>query len=117
MNRLFLNVGYDLSEAQLRRWFSRYGVVSDMYLPKHTSGRNKGFGFATFATEEALLLALQTQQHVVDGVLVQVRLISMLACHISYCAGLFVNQTFVVEPAQLLTALHAAGEASWSTTC
>lgn len=73
MNRLFLNVGYELTEGQLRTYFSKFGVVSDMYLPKHTSGRNKGFGFATFATEDALLLALQTPQHVVDGIPVQVR--------------------------------------------
>lgn len=72
MNRLFMNVGYELNEVQLRECFSKFGVVSDIYLPKHTSGRIKGFGFATFATEEAMLLALQTPQHLVDGVLVQV---------------------------------------------
>ncbi|KAA6423901.1 MAG: hypothetical protein FRX49_05860, partial [Trebouxia sp. A1-2] len=59
MQRIFLNVGYELSEKQLRAHFSTFGVLSDLYLPKHTNGRNKGYGFATFATEQSLTLALQ----------------------------------------------------------
>lgn len=92
MNRLFLNVGYELTEAQLRTSFSKFGTVSDVYLPKHTSGKNKGYGFATFVTEEALLLALQTPQHVVEGILVQVtiRVVTALplyrvACSFALC--------------------------------
>ncbi len=30
-----------------------------VYLPRHKSGRNKGFGFTTFESEEELSLALQ----------------------------------------------------------
>ena len=34
-------------------------LVCAVYLPRHKSGRNKGFGFTTFETEEELNLALQ----------------------------------------------------------
>lgn len=73
MQRIFLNVGYELSEKQLRAHFSTFGVLSDLYLPKHTNGRNKGYGFATFATEQSLTLALQQREHIIDLVTVKVR--------------------------------------------
>ena len=72
MQRVFLNVGYELTEKQLRAHFSTFGVVSDLYLPKHSNGRNKGYGFATFASEKSLSLTLQQPKHVIDGVVVQV---------------------------------------------
>ena len=72
MHRAFLNVGYVLSEKQLRAHFAQFGLVSDTYLPKHTSGRNKGFGFVTFDSAQALDRALLTPAHVIDGVTVQV---------------------------------------------
>ena len=73
MQRIFLNVGYELSEKQLRSHFSMFGVLSDLYLPKHTNGRNKGYGFATFASEKSLSLALQQSKHMITGIHVQVR--------------------------------------------
>lgn len=73
MQRIFLNVGYELSEKQLRSHFSTFGVLSDLYLPKHTNGRNKGYGFATFASEKSLSLALQQSKHMITGIHVQVR--------------------------------------------
>jgi len=72
MHRAFLNVGYVLSEIQLRAHFAQFGLVSDTYLPKHTSGRNKGFGFVTFDSAQALDRALLTPAHVICGVTVQV---------------------------------------------
>ena len=54
-----MNVGYGLNEHQLRSHFSTYGKVLDVYLPKHKSGRNKGYGFASFEKEDGLLAALQ----------------------------------------------------------
>ncbi len=75
MQRIFLNVGYELSEKQLRAHFITFGVLSDLYLPKHTNGRNKGYGFATFAKEQSLTLALQQPKHIINGVTVQV------SCH------------------------------------
>ncbi|KAL3134229.1 hypothetical protein ABBQ38_006662 [Trebouxia sp. C0009 RCD-2024] len=74
MHRLFLNVGYELSEQQLRPYFSKFGAVTDLYLPKHKSGRNKGYGFLTYATKSALLSASQKSRHFVGGRVVQVKL-------------------------------------------
>lgn len=73
MQRIFLNVGYELSEKQLRVHFSTFGVLSDLYLPKHTNGRNKGYGFATFASETSLSSALQQSKHMVNGIVVQIK--------------------------------------------
>ena len=72
MQRIFLNVGYELAEKQLRAYFATFGVLSDLYLPKHANGRNKGYGFATFASENSLSLALLQSKHVINGINVQV---------------------------------------------
>ena len=72
MQRICLNLGYDLTEKQLRAHFINFGVLSDLYLPKHSNGRNKGYGFATFASKESLSLAVQQAEHIIDGVTVQV---------------------------------------------
>ena len=58
VHRDFLNVGYELTEKQLRTYFVKVGFVSDIHLPRHRSERKKGFGFATFDTAEALRRAL-----------------------------------------------------------
>ena len=63
---------YELSEKQLRAYFVKFGVLSDLYLPKHANGRNKGYGFATFASADSLSLALQQPKHILNGVVVQV---------------------------------------------
>ena len=86
MHRVFLNVGYELSERQLRAHFATYGVLSDMYLPKHTNGRNKGYGFATFASEHSLSLVLQQPKHVINGITVQVS--HALACYVTFNGSL-----------------------------
>ena len=90
MHRAFLNVGYELNENQLRTHFTQFGSVSDTYLPKHSSGRNKGFGFVTFESAEALERALLTPVHVVDSIVVQVSLRSDTVCypnHPAHSAG------------------------------
>ena len=61
-HRIYMNVGYDLTEEDLRQYFGTFGQVSDVYLPKHKSSRNKGFGFTTFETEKALEAALQVSR-------------------------------------------------------
>ena len=58
-HRIYMNVGYVLAEEQLRRYFGQFGSVLDVYLPKHNSGRNKGFGFTTFESEVELETVLQ----------------------------------------------------------
>ena len=70
--RIYMNVGYDLTEQQLRDFFSQYGNVTDVYLPKHKSGRNKGFGFTTFGSEEGLTAALAAQEYVIAGDIVKI---------------------------------------------
>ena len=71
-HRIYMNVGYDLTEEQLRQFFSQYGDVTDVYLPKHKSGRNKGFGFTTFDSDESLQAALQAEQYVIGGEVVRI---------------------------------------------
>ena len=71
-HRIYMNVGYDLSEQQLRDFFNQYGTVTDVYLPKHKSGRNKGFGFTTFDSEEALQSALSAQEYMIGGDVVKI---------------------------------------------
>ena len=61
-HRIYMNVGYDLTEEDLRQYFTTFGQVSDVYLPKHKSSRNKGFGFTTFETEKGLEAALQVSR-------------------------------------------------------
>lgn len=70
---MFLNVGYDLTEKQVRTFFNTFGHVTDVYLPRSANGRNKGFGFATFSDAEALQAALKTAAHRIEGFTVQVR--------------------------------------------
>lgn len=71
-HRIYMNVGYDLSEQQLREFFNQFGNVTDVYLPKHKSGRNKGFGFTTFDCEDGLRSALAGQQYLVGGDMVKI---------------------------------------------
>lgn len=73
MHRLFVDVGYELSEHQLRQHFTKYGAVSDVYLPKHSMGRNKGYAFVTFSSEHALSSALLDSQPVVNGIKLKVK--------------------------------------------
>lgn len=53
--------GFRLSEQQLRDYFSQFGPLTDVYLPKHRSGRVKGFGFCTFESEADLNKVLQVR--------------------------------------------------------
>ena len=71
-HRMFLNVGYDLTEKQVRAFFDTFGDVTDVYLPRQPNGRNKGFGFATFSDAEALQAALKISAHKIGGFTVQV---------------------------------------------
>ena len=60
--RLYCNLGYNLSEDAVRSYFQQlctHGQILDVYIPRHNSGRNKGYGFTTFESEEDLNYALQ----------------------------------------------------------
>ena len=71
-HRIYMNIGYDLTEQQLKDFFNQYGSVTDVYLPKHKSGRNKGFGFTTFDSEEGLRSALSAQEYMIGGDMVKI---------------------------------------------
>ena len=73
-------MGYELTEPRLRKHFVHFGVISDLYLPKHNSGRNKGFAFVTFDSAEALERALLATTHNVEGIAVQVTQRSHTVC-------------------------------------
>ena len=91
MHRLFLNVGYDLSEQQLLPYFAKFGAIKDLYLPKYVSGRNKGYGFLTYASKSAPSSVAQQPRHVVDGIVVQVRRVDTPFCFFIECAFVFAS--------------------------
>lgn len=105
MHRLFMNVGYELSEQQLRPYFANFGAVTDVYLPKHVSGRNKGYGFLTYATESALLSVVQQPKHAIDGKVVQVMRVCTPVSFFVNCSFVFSSSSRLAwEPACDLTA-------------
>jgi cold-inducible RNA-binding protein len=60
-NKLYVgNFPYSVDEAQLRGIFSQYGEISELALiMDRDTGRPKGFGFITFATQAAAEKALE----------------------------------------------------------
>ncbi len=59
--KLFVgNLPWSVNNDSLRDLFSQVGeVVEAMVITDRMSGRSKGFGFVTFATEEAAQAAIQ----------------------------------------------------------
>ncbi|MDN5865098.1 MAG: RNA-binding protein [Gammaproteobacteria bacterium] len=68
-NKLYVgNFPYSVDEAQLRGIFDQYGDISELALIKdRDTGRPKGFGFITFATQEAAEKALEQNGNDCDG--------------------------------------------------
>lgn len=60
-NKLYVgNLPYSVEEEQLRGIFSQYGEISQLNLiMDRDTGRPKGFGFITFATQMAAEKALE----------------------------------------------------------
>src|SRR5579871_3359427 len=60
-NKLYVgNLPYSVSEDQLRGIFASYGEISQLSLiMDRDTGRPKGFGFITFATQQAAEKALE----------------------------------------------------------
>lgn len=55
--RIFVGkLGKDVSENDVKEYFSKYGYVLDVYLPKNKDNKSehRGFGFITFETEQAI---------------------------------------------------------------
>jgi len=68
-NKLYVgNFPYSVDEAQLREMFSSFGQIEDIALIKdRETGRSKGFGFITFASQQAAETALSLNGKDVDG--------------------------------------------------
>ena len=68
-NKLYVgNFPYSVDETQLRGIFSQYGEISELALiMDRDSGRPKGFGFITFATQESAEKALEQNGKDVGG--------------------------------------------------
>ena len=60
-NKLYVgNFPFTMDESQLRGIFSQYGEISELALiMDRDTGRPKGFGFITFATQQAAEKALE----------------------------------------------------------
>jgi len=68
-NKLYVgNFPYSVEESQLREIFAQYGEISDLaMIMDRDTGRPKGFGFITFATQEAAEKALEQNGQDLDG--------------------------------------------------
>lgn len=60
-NKLFIgSLPWSVTSEALRELFSQYGEITDaVVITDRDSGRSKGFGFVTFATEESAQKALE----------------------------------------------------------
>lgn len=68
-NKLYVgNFPYTVDEAQLRQMFAEFGEISELALiMDRDTGRPKGFGFITFATQSAAEKALALNGRDVGG--------------------------------------------------
>ena len=72
-NRIYMNVGYTLTEGPIRDHFSQFGKVLDVYLPRSKkTNATLGYGFTTFETMDEVERALEKGEHLIDGVAVKV---------------------------------------------
>lgn len=60
-NKIFVgNLPWSIKNDELRDLFSQFGEVTDaVVIMERRTGRSKGFGFVTFATEESADRAIQ----------------------------------------------------------
>mmetsp|Transcript_34013 Transcript_34013/g.84086 ORF Transcript_34013/g.84086 Transcript_34013/m.84086 type:complete len:444 (+) Transcript_34013:352-1683(+) len=68
-SKLFVGrLSYSTSADDLRRYFAKFGEVTDAYIPKEpTTGRSRGFGFLTFSSPEAVQAVFGAAPHTIDG--------------------------------------------------
>ena len=68
-NKLYVgNFPYTVDEDQLRELFSPYGEIEDLALIKdRDTGRPKGFGFITFASQQSAEKALELDGNDLGG--------------------------------------------------
>lgn len=67
--KLFVgNLPWSLNNDSLKELFAQFGEVVDAVIIKdRDSGRSKGFGFVTFATEEEAKAALSLNEKEIEG--------------------------------------------------
>jgi len=65
----------DTSEADVKEYFSRFGYVMDVYLPKTKDNKSehRGFGFVTFETEAAINRVMAAGSHRLRWVFLVIR--------------------------------------------
>lgn len=66
---LIHGLGENITHDHLETYFSQFGEVDKAYVSFcPNTGRNKGFGFVTFKSEEAANLVLNMKFHIIEGV-------------------------------------------------
>ena len=68
-NKLFIgSLPWAINSDSLRELFAQYGEITEaIVISDRDTGRSKGFGFVTFATEEAAQNALEMDGKEVEG--------------------------------------------------
>ena len=68
-NKLFVgSLPWSVTGDQLRELFATYGEITDaVVISDRDTGRSKGFGFVTFASEESAQKALEMDGKEVEG--------------------------------------------------
>lgn len=68
-NKLFVgSLPWSITNDSLRELFAAYGEITDaVVINDRDTGRSKGFGFVTFATEESAQKALEMDGKEIEG--------------------------------------------------
>jgi hypothetical protein len=85
----------DTSEADVKEYFSRFGYVMDVYMPKAKDNKSehRGFGFVTFETDAAIKRVVGAGTHKLKGSTIAIdiampKVEEDLALDMSSCGGL-----------------------------
>ncbi|KAK9865944.1 hypothetical protein WJX84_000445 [Apatococcus fuscideae] len=73
--RIFIGkLNKDTSESDVRDYFTRFGYVMDVYMPRDKSNRSehRGFGFVTFETEAAVHRVATHGNHQIKGTVIAI---------------------------------------------
>jgi len=67
-NKVYVgNLSYSTTSDDLTAFFSQYGEITELKLISDYDGRSKGFGFVTFATQEAAQASLAANDTELQG--------------------------------------------------
>lgn len=68
-NRVFVGgVPEELTPAAMKDHFSNFGVCEDVYYPKNQDGRNRGFAYVRFSTEQEAGDAVAKSPREISGI-------------------------------------------------